>query len=125
MERLPALADLSIRRACGFAGFAILLSVTTLLFEPLLALRVGGAGSALLVLALLVAAWRAPRRDIRDTEVYGMLRPHVSPPSALAQPAARARIASVLRARLMWHAERLAVLPFLFWLPAGGLWLLG
>ena len=125
MTRLQPLVDLSIRRACAFAALAIGLVVSALLFDPLLALRVGGAGSALVVVALLVAAWRAPRKDIRDSEVYGLLRSAQPPPPHLSEPGTKAHIAAVLRARLLWHADRALLAPLVFWGLALGLWLLG
>jgi hypothetical protein len=125
MTRLRPLVDLSIRRACGFAALAIVLTVSALMFDPVLALRVGGAGSALVVAALLLAAWRAPRKDIRDTEIYGLLRSAQPPLPHLSEPGTKAQIAAVLRARLLWHAERAMVVPLVFWGLALGVWLLG
>jgi len=125
MTRLRPLVDLSIRRACAFAALGIGLVVSTLLFDPLLAFRVGGWASALVVVALLLAAWRAPHRDIRDTEIYALLRSVEPPVRQLSEPGTRAQIAAVLRDRLLWHAERALVVPLVFWGLALVAWLLG
>lgn len=115
MTCLRPLVDLSIRRACAFATLAIVLVVTSLMFDPVLALRVGGAASTLVAMALFVAAWRAPRRDVRDTEIYGLLRSANPPLAYLSEPGTKAQIAAVLRERLLWHAERALYVPLVFW----------
>ena len=120
MHQLEALADLSIRRACGFVGFAMLTAMLSLSFDPLLAFRTGAWILALTALGLAIVGWRTPRRDIRRSEVYTLLRSAGLPRERLNEPATRLRIANVLHARLVWHAERVALAAMAFWALAGG-----
>lgn len=119
MDTVRDLADLSIRKACGFAGLGIAVVMLALSYSLELALRSGAALSAVLCLGLLLAAWRAPRRDVRDTELWCLL-PDTSAAFAQQLPRAEAQVllTGVLRARLLWHAERVAALCI-------GLYLLG
>jgi hypothetical protein len=105
-------ADLSIRRACGFAGLAIFMVMLGLSYDLALALRMGAELTALLTLGLIFAGWRATRRDLRDSELWmelvangaahGIKRAEVSP-----------RLGARLRERLYWHAERVGSLSLL------------
>jgi len=124
MERLEAFTDISIRRACGFAGLAAATVMISLSFDPVLAFRTGADIAALLAAGLAFAAWRAPRRNIRHTEVYAMLMAAGVPRNWLSAEVNRAEIARVLRARLAWHAERVGVLALLLWGIALLFWLL-
>lgn len=119
MDSVIALADHSIRRACGFAGLGIGTVMLALSFELPLAFRSAGALTAVLCLGLLAAAWRAPRRDMRRSELWAML-PGTAAEFARGLPRAEAQrlLAGVLRARLIWHAERAAILALGFWLLA-------
>lgn len=123
MERLDAYADMSIRRACAFVGLGAAVVMMSLSFAPALAFRTGAEIAAILALGLAISGWRVPRRNIRHTEVYAMLRSAGAPAAQLAQATTRARIAQVLRARLFWHAERVAVAALVLWLLAGAFWL--
>jgi hypothetical protein len=124
MERLEAFTDISIRRACGFAGLAAATVMISLSFDPVLAFRTGADIAALLAAGLAFAAWRAPHRNIRHTEVYAMLRAAGVPRNWLSAEVNRAEIARVMRARLAWHAERVALLALLLWAIALLFWLL-
>ncbi len=111
MNTVRQLADFSIRRACGFAGLGIGVVMLSLSYSLPLALRSGAALAALLCFGLLLAAWRAPRRNIRDSELWGLL-PGTDAAFALHLPRgeAQALLAGVLRQRLIWHAERVGLL---------------
>lgn len=124
MERLEAFTDMSIRRACGFAGLAAATVMISLSFDPVLAFRTGADIAALLAAGLAFSAWRMPRRNIRHTEVYAMLRAAGVPRNWLSAEVNRAQIARVLRARLAWHAERVALLAAALWGVALLFWLL-
>lgn len=124
MDRLDAFADISIRRACAFVGLGAVTVMLSLSFDPVLALRTGAEIAALLVAGLAFAAWRAPRRNIRHTEVYAMLRGAGVPAHWLSAEPNRAQIAAVLRQRLAWHAERVAATALSLWALALALWLL-
>jgi hypothetical protein len=115
MEKLHVFADISIRRACGFVGLAMLTVMISLSFDPVLAFRTGAEIVAILALGLAFSAWRMPRRNMRHTEVYAMLRNEGVPSAWLSAEANRAQIAAVLRARLAWHAERVAIMAVILW----------
>lgn len=124
MDRLDAFADISIRRACAFVGLGAATVMLSLSFDPVLALRTGADIAALLAVGLAFSAWRTPRRNMRHTEVYAMLRGAGVPPNWLSAEVNRTQIATVLRARLAWHAERVAVTAVALWAIALLLWLL-
>lgn len=119
MDSVIAIADHSIRRACAFAGLGIGTVMLALSYELPLAFRSAAALTAVFWLGLLVAAWRAPRRDIRHSELWSML-PGTEGEFAHQLPRAEAQrlLAGVLRTRLIWHAERVAILALGFWLLA-------
>lgn len=123
MERLDSFADISIRRACAFVGLGAVTIMVALSFDPALAFRTGADIAALLALGLALSAWRTPRRNLRHTEVYAMLRGAGVPRSHLMAPPAQARIAAVLRTRLAWHAERVGVAALALWTLALIFWL--
>jgi len=126
MDSLTVAADLSIRRACGFAGLAIACVMLALTFDLALALRIGGDMVGLLCLGLLFAAWRAPRRDLRHSEVWSLL-PETADAARLRQGTRDERqtlLSAVLRARLMWHAERIGAVAVGLWAAAWGVLLL-
>ena len=104
MEKLHAFADISIRRACGFVGLAMVTVMISLSFDPVLALRTGAEMAATLFLALAFAAWRTPRRNMRHTEVHAMLRGDGVPSNWLSTEVNRAQIATVWRTRLACRA---------------------
>jgi hypothetical protein len=122
MQTVRDLADLSIRRACGFAGLGIAMVMLAMSFDLPLALRSAANLTALLCLALLFSAWRAPRRNLRNSELWALL-PGTAAAFARALPRreAQALLAAVLRERLLWHAERVGLLALGLW----GLSLLG
>ena len=116
---LTNVADLSIRRACAFALLGVGMVMFSLSYDLALALHMGAELLALLTLGLVFAGWKAPRRDVRDTEAWielvasgrthGISRQEVSP-----------RLGAKLRERLFWHAERLGLAT----LTMAMLWLL-
>jgi len=119
-----SLADEAIRRACGFAGLAIGTTMLALSFDVLLALRSAAGMTAILCLAQVFLAWRAPRSNMRRSELWAML-PGTPGDGARALPReeAQALLAGVLRERLLWHAERVGLLAMAFWGLALLVWL--
>jgi hypothetical protein len=109
MHDLAALADFSIRRACGFAGLGIATVMLAMSFDAAAALRTGAGLTALVALALLASAWRAPRRNVRRTELWMLAEGHAAFVRQLPPDRAQALLAEVLRARLLWHAERIGM----------------
>lgn len=120
MDQIIAVADQTIRRACGFAAFAVGATMLALSFDLVLALRVGAVMTTAICIALFVQACRAPRADIRRTELYSVVG------RGLALPRERAQqlLGDVLAERYLWHADRAAGAALSLWAGAIMLWLL-
>jgi hypothetical protein len=120
MDEIALYADLSIRRACGFAALAIGTVMLSLSFDMPLALRSGAAMMGVMCGVLLLLAWRSPRRDVRRTEFWSMFA--ASNPDLVTRDDA-ARLQAVARriwqARLVWHAERVGLAALALWAGAG------
>jgi Ca2+/Na+ antiporter len=107
--------DESIRRACGFAGLGTGVMMLAFSFDLGMAFRAGGVLLALLCFALLVAAWRVRRDSVRRTEAWTLLvaeLPAARQPEHL--PETLLLLSHILRERLIWHAERVAVVALVF-----------
>ena len=119
MDVIQAMADLSIRRACAFAALAVACVMVALSFDPVLSFRTGAELLAVLCLSLGIAAWRVPRRNLRHSELWSLLRDgpgafvHRMPPAQ-----AHALLAATLRRRLLWHAERIGFAALALWAMA-------
>jgi hypothetical protein len=116
MDLLEIVTDRCIRRALGFAGFGIGTVMLALSFDAALALRSGADLVALTAVAMLLAAWYAPRRDMRYSEIWSALsdlRPD------FVRGAGKGEMQRILREtfrrRLLWHAERVGVLAVALW----------
>lgn len=128
MEILCALADQSIRRACGFAALAIGMVMLSLSFDLALAFRSGAALAGLLCLGLAAAAWQAPYRDVRRTELWALLAGTAGERlrlQRLPRAEAQALLSGVLRDRLLWHADRVGLVALALWFPTLALVLFG
>ena len=110
MNEIEQAAQLSIGRACGFAGFAITLTVLALSFEPVLAAKMGAALSLGLTLTLLVFAARAHQTPHETTEVWLLIDERSRPPR---QHAHRV-INEARRLAMLWFARWTAVSTALF-----------
>ena len=120
MEILQTLADLSIRRACGFAALAIAVVMLALSFDLVLAFRSGAVLTSLLCGIVWAMALWSPRRDMRSTEMWMLLRQERLFLTRGAQaPRTMALARQVLRDRLTWHGERIAVAAMALWLLTG------
>lgn len=120
MEILQTLADLSIRRACGFAALAIAVVMLALSFDLVLAFRSGAVLTSLLCGIVWAMALWSPRRDMRSTEMWMLLRQERLFLTRGAQaPRTMALARQVLRDRLTWHGERIAVAAMALWLFTG------
>ncbi len=122
MDPLEAVSDFCIRRALGFAGFGICMTMLALSFDLALALRSGGSLIAAIAAAMLIGAWRAPRRDMRRSEAWSTLN-HLAPEMLRDRPREdlQRRLRAAWRRRLIWHAERLALLALPFWAAGFGI----
>jgi len=85
MEEIEKAAFVPVGRACGFAGFAVLLLMIGLSFEPVLAARVGCVICLGVAGILFAYAARARSRSYKRTEVWTILPREKRPPAAVAQ----------------------------------------
>ena len=120
MGVIDAVVDGCIRRGLGFVGLAIGTVILSLSFDMPLALRTGAEMLAVTAGVMLIAAWRAPRRDHRRSEAWSELSAF-SPElvSRLPRPEAQRMMTESLRRRLIWHAERVSLAALGFWTGAG------
>jgi hypothetical protein len=84
-EAIERAATVSIGRATGFAGLAVLVAMAGLAGWPLLALRTGAAGCLLAWAILRLKALAAPRRPYRHTELWLILEPKPRLPAPVLQ----------------------------------------
>ena len=117
MERVRYLADLSIRRGCGFGILAIVTAMTGMAHDMSLALRGGAVMLSLMVVILVWKGMRAQHVRYRRTELWVMLGGDLDWPESRRQQL----ISGVLADRYMWHARVTAVSALVLWLMAFGL----
>lgn len=111
MDAIERAAFISVGRACGFAGLAILCVLTGLSFEPVLAARTGGILTFGMTLFLGYRARVAPRRPYRATEAWLMLAKAERPDDAVAQ----GLIGSALQEAYVWFARQTAFVSVVLW----------
>jgi hypothetical protein len=121
--QLQVFADLSIRRACAFTGLATMTVMIALSYDASLALRTGAEFLAMLVMGLTLSGYRAPRRNLRHSEIYVMLREAGVHRQRLASAEMQVRMADILRERAFWHAERVGYIALALWFAALLSWL--
>ena len=86
MDRITNLARLSVLRASGFAGIAILMVTMGSLHDPSAALRYAAACLLILSTSMGLYGFRYHRRRrIEETEVWIMLRDEERPAKAIAR----------------------------------------
>ncbi len=119
MDPMEMVTDRCIRRGLGLAGLAIAMVMVGLSFDLALALRSGGELIGLTAVVLLMAAWAAPRRDLRSGPAWSALN-YLVPEVVRGRPRReiQRRLQEVLRQRLLWHAKRVGLLAL-------GVWTLG
>lgn len=120
MEQIIAVADQTIRRACGFAAFAVGATMLALCFDLVLALRVGAVMTTAVCIALFVQSVRAPQFDVRRTELYSVVGRSLTLPRDRTQRL----LGEVLADRYLWHADRAAAAAIALWSGALVLWVL-
>lgn len=101
MEEIERLAQISVGRACGFCGLAIICFMVGFSSEPHLSARVGGLFSFFVTLALVFKALMAERKPYKTTETWLMLPDEIKPPAAVAQ----AVIGTILRRVFLQYAR--------------------
>lgn len=112
MDQIKYLADLSIRRACGFGLIAIATALVGMSSDAVLALKMAAICSSAMVGILLIKAMQAPTRNYRRTEVWLMLNKRHDFPEARAQQI----FGNILYERYMWHATVTGVGAAILWL---------
>ncbi|MGK7867284.1 hypothetical protein [Falsiroseomonas sp. E2-1-a20] len=119
---MQTLADHSIRRALSFAGLGVATLMLALSYDPVLSLRTGGNLLGLVCLILLLAAWRAPRRNMRRSELWSLMLEHAAAlAQSLSAPEAQKMMSATLRARLVWHADAVGIAALVLWAVSLGL----
>lgn len=124
MDPLEIVTDRCIRRGLGFAGLAIGLVMLALSFDLPLALRCGADLVSLTAVAMLFGAWRAPRRDMRHTEIWATLSDW-QPEMVRGRPkqVVQEEMRRVLRRRLLWHAEQFGLVALSLYAVLGVTWM--
>lgn len=115
-DPVEMVTDRCIRRALGFAGFGVGLTMLALSFDLALALRSGANLAAMLAVAMLLVAWHAPRRDMRHSEPWMTLQdmaPELT--RGRSKKEMQERLREAMRRRLLWHAERVGLLAVALW----------
>jgi hypothetical protein len=117
MDLMEIVTDRCIRRALGFAGLAIGTVMLALSFDLALALRSGADLVAVTAGVMLLAAWYAPRRDMRFSETWGAMN-DLRPDFVRRQPRPELQrlLRETFRRRLLWHAERVGLLALALWI---------
>jgi hypothetical protein len=105
MDAIETAAQISVGRACGFAGFAIICVMLGLCFEPALATRMGGLMGLGLAVILALFGLFARSRAYQNTETWLILPEHQRPPASIAQEV----IGRTLRATYFHFAEHAAI----------------
>lgn len=115
MERVRYLADMSIRRGCGFGLIAIGTAMTGMASDIVMAVKGGAIMLTLMGAILVFKGMRARATNYRHTEVWILLDKRLDgwPPNRIQQ-----LIGSTLRDRYLWHAERTAMAAFALWAMA-------
>ena len=121
LDRIKYLADVSIRRGCGFGLIAICTAALGMSFDGFLALKLAAICATAMVAILFVKALQAPTRPYKHTEVWIMLEKRHGLPEARAQQV----LGNILRERYMWHATVTATGAGVLWLATLTLMLFG
>ena len=101
MDRIDFLADLSVRRGCGFALLGIVTIMFALCYQPSLSLRSGACLLALTGVILAWRAWRAPYQRCSGTELWAMLNKGADLPPGYPE----SRILAALQHAYLRYAE--------------------
>lgn len=121
MEQIRYLANVSIRRACGFGLMATGTAAVGVSFDAVLVLKLTAICASAMAGILLVKAVQAPMRSYRRTEVWLMLDKKHDLPEAAAQRV----FGNILKECYLWHATVTAAAAGVLWLAAFAIVLLG
>ncbi|MBP6766359.1 MAG: hypothetical protein KA171_01195 [Reyranella sp.] len=119
MDRIEYLADVIVRRGCGFALLAICMVMLGLSYDLLLCLKSGAILEALHGSVLGLFAYNAPRWNHKSTELWVLLNkgadlPPNYPPEQLLE---------VLRKTHLRYAEMAGVVTLALCIGAAIVWL--
>jgi hypothetical protein len=119
MDRIEYLADLTVKRGCGFALLAIATVMLGLSYDLVLCLKSGAILEALHGSVLGVFAYQAPKRNHRSTELWVLLNkgedlPRNYPPELLLE---------VLRKTYIRYAEFAAMTALALSVAAAVTWI--
>lgn len=105
LDRIPTLARLSVMRACGFAGLAILLTMAGTAHDPAQSFRIGAFLTLVLAVVLKYRADTYHRKSrIEESEVWIMLAPEERPPKQAARQLITTAMRVELREKALWAA---------------------
>ena len=104
MDAIENAAYITVGRACGFAGFAVLVLMAGLSFDPAFAARTGGILCFGIAGLLYLYALRARSRPYKRTELWVVLAKEARPPAEVAQRL----IGEVLRITYITFAKQAA-----------------
>ena len=121
MDAIDNAAFVSVGRACGFVGLAVMCIMLGLSFEPALAARAGGFLSLGFAVGLVAFALRAPSRRYDRTELWLILAKEHRPPAPIAQIV----IGRALRDAYFWFAKQVVTIAIVLLATSVGLQILG
>jgi len=104
MDKIYAVAFISIGRAVGFSGLAIFTVMIGLCFEPVLALRTGGILLLALIAALLLKAQFLNSENYRRSEAWLLLDSSDRPDERVAARIVTAALHETLLRFARWTA---------------------
>ena len=113
MDAIDNAAFVSVGRACGFVGLAVMCIMLGLSFEPTLAARAGGFLSLGFAVGLVAFALR--------TELWLILAKEHRPPAPIAQIV----IGRALRDAYFWFAKQVVTIAIVLLATSVGLQILG
>lgn len=106
MDDISRLAQLTVARACAFAGLAIACVMVGLSFDPRASFEAGGVLMLVLTFVLILKGNGAARTDHRRTELWTYLPEQARP----AEPQARVMVCLALRGAYFSFAQLSAAL---------------
>lgn len=119
MDRIEYLADLIVRRGCGFALLAVVTVMLGLSYDLLLCLKSGAILEALHGSVLGLFAYNAPRWNHKSTELWSLLNKGADLPPNYPP----AQLLEVLRKTYLRYAEMAGCVALTLCLGAMIVWI--
>jgi hypothetical protein len=114
MDAIERAAFISVGRACGFGGLAIITFMVGLSFDPALSAQMGAVFSLGMTGVLVYRGASSPGRPYRSTETWLILTESDRPEPQLAQ----ALIGAALREAYFWYGRCTALVTIILILAA-------